>query len=316
MDIVQKYGRNVPYDFESDVTLAAVRYGDFSYKENSVQSKKLLCIDGFMTIWLLMLPEKFREWYELYSDLKRSGHSENTLLSKTDLPKFAKFGSDGSYTFLTKNPDTQSYDFLPQRWNLMECFERHVQQEDVWCTESIEFEYNYYQKKNSPQKKIAEKKSLPESSDQEDQESSQEEEGDSDDEEETEEEEELPVQVAIKQASDNEQDNREASRLLNERIPKKRKSPTKSTNKPGETSTQKKKKAPVKEDDPAPIVPSVVIANMGTVLEECMLDWEDLHKRFRSKHVDVLFSIRGNLLKLIEMQKQLADSAELNLVLV
>ena len=106
-----------------------------------------------MTIWLLTLPEKFKLWYELYGDLKRSGHSENTLLSNTDIPKFAKFGSDGAYTFLTKNPDTQLYDFLPKSWNLMECFEHYVQQEDVWSTESIKFEYNYYQKMNSPQQR-------------------------------------------------------------------------------------------------------------------------------------------------------------------
>ena len=81
---------------------------------------------------------------------------------------------------------------------------------------------------------------MPESSDQEDQESSQEEEGDSDNEEETEEEEEHPAQVAIKQASDNEQDDREASRLLNERIPRKRTSPAKSNDRAAKKSKKRR----------------------------------------------------------------------------
>src|SRR5688572_20747483 len=103
MHVVEKHGRNATYNFDTDDTLHAVRNGEFSDQDNNFQTKKLLCIDSFMIVWLLTLPENFKEWYEFHDEYKEIGVSHNKLLSNSDSPSFAQFASDAVYMFLTKN---------------------------------------------------------------------------------------------------------------------------------------------------------------------------------------------------------------------
>ena len=60
MEIVKKYGRNPNYNFETDEKLNSIRCGEYSDLDNN-KNKDMLAFDGFMTIWLLTLPEKFQE---------------------------------------------------------------------------------------------------------------------------------------------------------------------------------------------------------------------------------------------------------------
>ena len=41
-------------------------------------------------------------------------------------------------TRLHPNCETKRYRYLPNSWNLLECFEHYLKQEELWSTDSIE----------------------------------------------------------------------------------------------------------------------------------------------------------------------------------
>lgn len=67
MHIVKKYSRNCEYNFNSHPKLAT---GPSSDQSKTDRNKIILCIDGFLSIWLLTLPEKFKEWYNQFDQMK------------------------------------------------------------------------------------------------------------------------------------------------------------------------------------------------------------------------------------------------------
>ena len=68
MNVVKSYGRNCYYDFEKDDKLAFVKQGELRTQSINDKNKATLSIDGFMTIWLLTLPEKFLEWHQFHKN--------------------------------------------------------------------------------------------------------------------------------------------------------------------------------------------------------------------------------------------------------
>ena len=61
-----------------------------------------------MTIWLLTLPEKFKEWPVKHDQLKNDLVFHDTILSPSDGPFFPKF-SGMSHTTLVKNDITGNW---------------------------------------------------------------------------------------------------------------------------------------------------------------------------------------------------------------
>src|SRR5687767_7193396 len=106
------------------------------------KTKMMLTMDSFATIWLLTLPEKVNTWQKHHDTCAADGIKVDSILSPTDSPSFAEFTSPEASTCLTANPETQSFQFLPDSWRLMECFEYFLDQHEKCSTPSIEFQFN------------------------------------------------------------------------------------------------------------------------------------------------------------------------------
>lgn len=142
MKVVKKYGRNVPYNFEKAPELDCIRKGQFGEIRQNEQNQKILGIDGFTTIWLVTLPERFRNWYETRHNTQQQEHN---VMSYAELPLFPQFARDDARTELCPhNPDSNSFDLLPDTWNLVNAFEHYLYHKDqnIWTTQSIQIEYN------------------------------------------------------------------------------------------------------------------------------------------------------------------------------
>lgn len=61
MNIVKTYGRKQDYNFCYNEKLKEAQKVFFSDKSKTDNAKLMLSIDSFMTIWLVALPEKFKE---------------------------------------------------------------------------------------------------------------------------------------------------------------------------------------------------------------------------------------------------------------
>src|SRR5688500_6865467 len=102
MYIVEKYGRKNGYNFNFDEKLASIESGKYSQLQNTGKTGSILSIDGFMTIWLLTLPEKFNEWHEYHNGLIDNGDVGTTKILYSDGPKFPQFLSKNLSTCLVK----------------------------------------------------------------------------------------------------------------------------------------------------------------------------------------------------------------------
>src|SRR5687767_4699680 len=109
-----------------------------------------------MTIWLLTLPEKFNDWYQLHNIHQLKGNLTTPFLPLRERPTFPFFPDLKKYTCLMPNEKNGTYNFLPSGWNLMNCFDYYLEQKEKWTTKSIEMEWNLYnQQKKSPKKMTA-----------------------------------------------------------------------------------------------------------------------------------------------------------------
>ena len=61
MKIVQTYKRYPNYDLDNDEKLKKIIEGKYGSKTKTDKNHVICACDSFMTIWLLTLPEKFRE---------------------------------------------------------------------------------------------------------------------------------------------------------------------------------------------------------------------------------------------------------------
>ena len=73
MKIVKKHGRKPLYDWDKNTDLSLIKNGKWGEDEaENDRKKQILAFDGFTTIWLLTLPEKFKEWYDYHLNKKRN----------------------------------------------------------------------------------------------------------------------------------------------------------------------------------------------------------------------------------------------------
>ena len=137
MHIVRTYGRNVEYNFDADPKLAKIAGIHSDHRIND-KTKIMLSIDGFMTIWLLTLPEKFKDWAEYYGKIEALAVENKPVMSFGEAPLFPVFSSKKWDTFLAANPQSSSYEFLPPTWNLLNSFKYYLEQKELWTTKSID----------------------------------------------------------------------------------------------------------------------------------------------------------------------------------
>ena len=51
--------------------------------------------------------------------------------------------SENHHTALAANPEIYKYKFLPESWNLLDCFEYYFKEKELWTTKSLENEFIY-----------------------------------------------------------------------------------------------------------------------------------------------------------------------------
>src|SRR5687767_7120016 len=116
-----------------------------------------------MTIWLLILPERFKEWYKNRSAERVDGIKDYKVMILGEKPTFPIYWPATSNTGLGRNEKTQSYELLPPSWNLLECFKFFLEQEDQWNTNSIDAEFSSQWDVKSKKKMPPEQETLPDS---------------------------------------------------------------------------------------------------------------------------------------------------------
>ena len=157
LQIVYKYGRSPEYKFKNDERLSKILNGKHGLQGKSDKNHVTLAIDGFMTIWLLTLPEKFKEW----SDFQNKTSTDNNktypptkVMDMNEVPIFPTFAKNQDSSRLHYNQSKakpNDFDFLPKTWNLMKCFEYYFHQKELWTTASIEAEWNDVSDENIPE---------------------------------------------------------------------------------------------------------------------------------------------------------------------
>ena len=102
-----------------------------------------MAFDGFLTIWMLTLPEKFKEWAKYQENLK--GRKQGLVMDYSQVPKFPLFELERNSTkllpYTSKDCQKGTYNFLPDSWKLLTSFEYFLGQKAIWTTQSIEDEY-------------------------------------------------------------------------------------------------------------------------------------------------------------------------------
>ena len=309
MQIVKKYGRNCDYNFLTDEKLALIRFGIHSdqWKNDSI-TKITLSIDSFMTIWLLTLPEKFKDWYEHHDDSTYTPVDETPVMSFTERPTFPPFMTTQHHTGISGNIDTGTYQILPKTWNLMQCFEYYLQQQEKWSTISSEAEWNASLNMNFEGKMSkGETKPLPNFGDHQDENKNEEAEAVADDksedvdEEETDDESEIAV--AIKTSSDNENDEIQLARA----IPRKRSSSNTSIHK----SVKKTKKKKRKLAETTPMSPETAtgwILKMNQYMGKVMYQMDCLKERLKdAKAESIYYHLLHNMNQVNEIRFKLNE---------
>src|SRR5688500_9521539 len=127
LQIVKKHGRNPEYKFEDNDILTKIKSGSFGDQLKADTTKGKLAMNTFTTIWLMTLPEKFKEWYEAHISSDPIDLAGMPIMSHWDTPGFPEFKSD-SFTQLICNTNSGSCDFLPQSWKLLNAFEGFLEQ--------------------------------------------------------------------------------------------------------------------------------------------------------------------------------------------
>ena len=114
MQVVKTYGRTPNFDFDTSNKLKTIKIGQHGDQSITTRKESFISIDSFMTIWLLTLPEKFKEWYEFQNSENKPATPTRAIMSLKDKPKFPKFAKTNLHTHLVKNPNMDSYEFLPE----------------------------------------------------------------------------------------------------------------------------------------------------------------------------------------------------------
>ena len=121
--------------------LEKVKTGLYSAQGKTDVTKQTLAIDSFTTIWFLTLPEKFAEWNVSQVVWNSSGAQATIKMNILDTPFFPEFKKNKAHTSLKLTAPQDNHAFLPDSWNLLECFEYYLKQEAIWTTKSIDNEF-------------------------------------------------------------------------------------------------------------------------------------------------------------------------------
>ena len=100
MHLLKKYGRSDLYEFSLDEKLSVIKSGFLDDVITNEKIKQILSFNSFISIWLLTLPEKFKEWFDNHN---KDGLETRATMSFTEQPTFATFEDCSKYTMLAKN---------------------------------------------------------------------------------------------------------------------------------------------------------------------------------------------------------------------
>ena len=68
MTILESWGRKQPsYNYSNDKKLTKIMNGEQGLKGKDKRNDIICAVDGFFTIWVCTLPEKFKEWYHYHN---------------------------------------------------------------------------------------------------------------------------------------------------------------------------------------------------------------------------------------------------------
>ena len=123
MTIVQKYGRKQNYNFDNDENLLMVLNGAYGPQGKANKNQVECAFDSFLTIYLVTLPEKFKQWYDYQNGGIQDNYEPTAKMDLRRIPIFPMFENESDHSKLSPYPVTEDYDYLPGTWNLLECFE-------------------------------------------------------------------------------------------------------------------------------------------------------------------------------------------------
>jgi hypothetical protein len=296
MQVVKTYGRNPAYNFNTDEKLALIISNSYKEQRNNDKTKMILSMDSFMTVWLLTLPEKFKEWEENYDTWQIADNDDPPLMSYKESPYFPQYLAPIHNTFLFTSDYNLSYELLPKSWNLLQCFKYFLEQNEKWSTKSIEAEFYSSNDINSEAKMPAKQDTSPGS----DEEENENEEAKIKDNDESEEKTENAAgfSVAIKQSSDNENDERSFERASS----RKRRVTDCYTEQTGKQGQQKKRKSEKQE-----VYAVKVIKEWGPVLTDTMLQVQNLESIIPPSSENYLEKVQRNLIKMMYFKDELKN---------
>jgi hypothetical protein len=202
-------------------------------------------------------------------------------------------------TYLATSDNTLSYELLPKSWNLLQCFKYFLEQNEKWSTKSIEAEFYPSNDINSEAKMPAKQETSIDS----DEEENENEEAKIKDNDESEEKTENAAgfPVAIKQSSDNENDERAFERASC----RKRRVTDCYTEQTGKQGQQKKRKSEKQE-----VYALKVIKEWGPVLTDTMLQMQNLESIIPPSGEDYLEKIQTNLMRMLYFKDELRKWAD------
>ena len=140
MEIVKQHGRKPFYNFGNDPKLAAILKGRYSPKAKATKAQVTSALDSFLTIFLITLPEKFKQWYDYHNSGKEQVHGTDVKMVLEQNPMFPVFKNLKEWSRLSPHPLTGMWEYLPASWRLVECFDYYLNQNEMWTTPSIEAE--------------------------------------------------------------------------------------------------------------------------------------------------------------------------------
>ena len=136
------------YNFATDERLDKIRKGKYGLAAKTDKKHVAIAINSFLTIWLITLPEKFKEWYDFQHDgVNHSGWTHWKIMDIHQTPDFPYFEMDKDSTQLFPHDISPllpngTYNCLPTTWNLSCAFKHFHAQKELWMTNLIEEEVN------------------------------------------------------------------------------------------------------------------------------------------------------------------------------
>ena len=102
------------YKFENDEQLSNILKGKHGLQGKDDKNDVTLSINSFMTIWLLTLPDEFKEWSDIYITTGNTNSYPSTkLINYIEIPLFSGFEM-GDSSNCALHAQKEGYDYLPK----------------------------------------------------------------------------------------------------------------------------------------------------------------------------------------------------------